>query len=121
MKIVDLDETTAFLDHVCLGCTQPECKPNAKIIEQYNKMFESRISAGSTEKLPGWEKTSRKVAWSHDMEGHAQKCVEDIANWRTKRQNNPTKFQVLAWKIINSRRRSLKQLENYQKYAHKLS
>ena len=47
-------------------------------------MFESRISAGATEKLPGWEKPhTRTVAWSYDMEGHAQKCVErycELAN-----------------------------------------
>ena len=27
--------------------------------------------------MKGWEKLHAKtVAWSHDMEGHAQKCVE---------------------------------------------
>ena len=34
--------------------------------------------------IPGWEKLHAKaVAWSHDMEGHAQKCVErhsELAN-----------------------------------------
>ena len=74
MKNVDLDEPISFLDHVYLGCTQRECKPNETIIEQYTKMFESRISAGATEKLPGWEKPqAQTVAWSCDMEGHAQK------------------------------------------------
>ena len=47
-------------------------------------MFESRISAVATEKLPEWEKPHAKtVAWSYDMEGDAQKCVErycDLAN-----------------------------------------
>ena len=58
-------------------CTQRECKPHEPIIEQYKKMFESRISAGATEKLPGWEKPHAKtVAWSYDMEGHAPKYVE---------------------------------------------
>ena len=37
MKNVDIDEPTPFLDHVCLGCTQRECKPNEAIIEQYTK------------------------------------------------------------------------------------
>ena len=32
MKNVDLDERTSFLDHVYLGCTQRECKPNELII-----------------------------------------------------------------------------------------
>ena len=77
MNNVDLDEPTSFLDHVCLGCTQRECKPNEIIIEQHTKMFESRISGGATEKLPGWEKLHAKtVAWSYDMVGHARKCVE---------------------------------------------
>ena len=66
--------------------TQRECKPN-EIIEQYREMFESRISAGATEKLPGWEKPNAKtVPWSHVMEGHAQKYVErycELANKKT--------------------------------------
>ena len=48
-------------------------------------MFESRISAGATEKLPGSENLSIS-SWSHDMEGHAKKCVErycELANKTT--------------------------------------
>ena len=33
MKNVDIDEPTSFLDHVYLGCTPRECKPNETIIE----------------------------------------------------------------------------------------
>ena len=77
MKNVDLDEPTSFLDHVYLGCTQRECKPKEIIIDEYRKMFESRVSAGETEKLPGLANPyAQTVAWSYDMEGHAQKCVE---------------------------------------------
>ena len=50
-------------------------------------MFESRILAGATEKLPGWDKLRAKTsAWSYDMEGHARKCVEwycELANTKT--------------------------------------
>ena len=49
MKNVDLDEPTSFLDHVYLGCSQRECKSNETIIEEFSKMFESRISAGATD------------------------------------------------------------------------
>ena len=48
-------------------------------------MFESRISAGATEKLPCSENL-RISSWSYDMEGHAQKCVErycELANKTT--------------------------------------
>ena len=84
MKNVDLEETTSFL---YLGCTQRECKPNEIIVDEYQKRFESRVSAGATETLPGWEKPRAKtVAWSYDIEGHAQKCVErycELANTKT--------------------------------------
>ena len=77
MNNVDLDEPTSFLDHVYVGCTQRQCKVSENIIDQYRDMFESRISAGATEKLPGCEKSHTKtVAWSCDMKGHARKCVE---------------------------------------------
>ena len=92
MKDVDIGEPTSFLDHVYQGCTQRECKLNEKIIGQYNKMFESRISAGATDKLPGWDKPRAKTsAWSYDLEGHARKCVEryrELANKKTEQQNN---------------------------------
>ena len=51
-------------------------------------MFESRISAGATEKLPCSENLSIS-SWSSDMEGHAKKCVErycELAN-RTTQQH----------------------------------
>ena len=38
-------------------------------------MFESRISAGGTEKLP-YSENFRISSWSYDMEGHAKKCVQ---------------------------------------------
>ena len=47
------------------------------MFEELTQMFESRISAGTTEKLPRWEKPHAKTgAWSDDMEGRARKCVE---------------------------------------------
>ena len=77
MTNVEIDEPTSFLDHVHLRCTQRECKPNEIVKEKFSEIFEPRISAGATEKLPGWEKLHAKtVACSYDMEGLARKCVE---------------------------------------------
>ena len=48
-------------------------------------MFESRISAVGTEKLP-YSKNFSISSWSYDMEGHAKKCVErycELANKTT--------------------------------------
>ena len=51
-KEVYLGEPTSFLDHVYLGCTQRQCEISKDIVDNYRTMFESRISAGATEKLP---------------------------------------------------------------------
>ena len=92
MKDVDIEEPTSFLDHVYLGCTQREFKPNEKIIRQHNKMFESRISAGATEKLQGWDKPRAKTsAWSNDVGGHARKCMErydELAHKKSQQLHN---------------------------------
>ena len=41
----DLGESTAFLDHAYLGCTQRQCEISKDIVDNYKNMFESRISA----------------------------------------------------------------------------
>ena len=74
-KEVDLGEPTSLLDHVYLGCTQRQCKTSKDIVDNYRTMFESRISAGGTEKLP-FTQNLRISSWPYDMEGHAKKCVE---------------------------------------------
>ena len=84
-KEVDLGDPTSFLDHVYLGCTQRQCQISKVIVDNYRTMFESRISAGATEKLPCSENLSISL-WSYDMEGHAKKCVErycELANKTT--------------------------------------
>ena len=55
------------------------------IVDDYRVMFESRISAGATEKLPCSENLHIS-SWSYDMEGHAKNCVErycELANKTT--------------------------------------
>ena len=49
-KEVDLGEPTSFFDHVYLACTQRQCEISKDIVDNYRTMFESRISAGATEK-----------------------------------------------------------------------
>ena len=74
-KEVYLGEPTSFLDHVYLGCTQRQCEISKDIVDNARAMFESRISAGGTEKLP-YSENLRISSWSYDMAGHAKKCVE---------------------------------------------
>ena len=62
-KEVDWGEPTSFLDHVYLGCTQRQCEISKDMIDNYRTTFESRISAGGTEKLPCSENMSIS-SWS---------------------------------------------------------
>ena len=84
-KEVDLREPTSFLGHVYLECTQRQCEISKDIVDNYRIMFEPRISAGATEKLPCSENLCISL-WSYDMQGHAKKCVErycELANKTT--------------------------------------
>ena len=74
-KEVDLGEPTSFLDHENFGCSQRQCEISKDIVDNYRTMFESRISAGRTEKIP-YSENFRISARSYDMAGHAKKCVE---------------------------------------------
>ena len=122
MKNVDLGETTSFLHHVYLGCTQRECQISKDIVDNYRSMFESRISSGTAEKLSETKATGKLdtetiSSLSYDMEGHAKKCVE---RYRERKQlSNHTKSQRHAWMIINLKKK-MNQLENYVLFAHKL-
>ena len=77
MKNLDLVEPTSFLDHVYLGCTQWECRPNEIIEKEHKNVRITYSCTRATEKLLGWQEPhAHTVAASCDMEGHAQKCVE---------------------------------------------
>ena len=83
-KEVDLGEPTSFLDHVYLGCTQRQCEISKDIVDKYRTMFDSRISAGATEKFH-----SLKIfVFLHGLIWLVmqRKCVErycELANERT--------------------------------------
>ena len=81
-KEVDLGEPTSFLDQENLGSAQRQCEISKDIVVNYKTMFESRISAGRTEKLL-YSENFRISSWSFDMEGHAKKWLErygELAN-----------------------------------------
>ena len=50
--------------------TRRECKPNNSLVDEYRKVFASRIFAGAIEKLPDSGKGNGEVTvWSYDMAG----------------------------------------------------
>ena len=63
------------LDQVCLGCTQRAAQVNNRTVMEKQALF-SKLT--STKKDVKTEKKSHKdiTAWSWDVDGHAQECVE---------------------------------------------
>ena len=104
-KEVDLGEPTSFLDHVYLGCTQRQCEISKDIVGNYRTMFESRISAGATEKFPCLEDLSIS-SWSYDMEGHAKKCVERYCEYANKTTQQLYRVSVHALTTITSKKKN---------------
>ena len=116
---VDLGEPTSCFDHIYLGCTQRQCEISKDIVDNYRTMFESRISAGGTEKyharkifvsLRGptiWKVMQRNV-WS------------DIVSWQTRRLNNSTKYLLHASMTTTSKKKRQNLLETCHTYALKL-
>ena len=104
-KEVDLGEQTSFLGHVYLACTKRQCEISKDIVDNYRTTFESRSSAGATEKLPCPENT-RIFSWSYEIEGHAKKCVRTIL-WVGKQDDSITLQSVnsMHWWLPFQRRR----------------
>ena len=79
-------------------------------------MFESRISAGGTEKL-AFPQNLRISSWSYDMAGHAKNVWNDIVSWQTRRLNNSTKYLLHASMTTTSKKKKQNLLENCQIHA----
>ena len=122
MKNVDIDEPASFLDHVYLGCIefmQTEWNNHWTI---YEDVWITHF-CWSNKKLPGWQKTARtncSVVRRHGMTCSKMRWTI-LWNGKEKKWSNFTKFHILVWVIINSNRKKSNLLENYQKFAHKLS
>ena len=113
--------------HFSIMCTLDALSATANrttidIMQQHNEMSESHISAGATENYLGGTNFMQKP-WlgPTTLKDMLKKNVwKGTANWRKRRQSNFAHFPVLAWMITNSRRKIWNQLENCQKFAHKL-
>ena len=119
-KEVDLGEPTSLLDHVYLGCTQRQREISKDIVDNYRIMFESRISAGGTEK----NYDARKIwVFLHGLmiwKVMPRNVWNDFVSWQTRRLNNSTKYQLHALTTIISKKKNWNPWENCQKYALKL-
>ena len=101
---VDLGEPTSFLDHVYLGCTQRQCEIRKDIVDNCRAMFESRISAVRTEKLP-YSENFRTLRGLMTWKAMPRNVWNDIVTWRTRRLNNCRKYLLHASMTIISKRK----------------
>ena len=128
MKLVDLDEPTSFVDHVYLGRTERERKPNENIIEEYNKMFETQISAEATEKWPGWKTlTQRQFRGPTIWKDMPKNALSDTVNWQTRnwRKKKTEQLYKVSTRCLDDHhfkeRKNWQRSENCPKYALKSS
>ena len=115
-KEVDLGEPTSFLDHVYLGCTQRQCEVSQNIVDNYRTMFESRISAGRSDKLP-FPQNLRISSCLMIWKVMPRNVWHDIVSWRTRRLNSSTGYLLPASMTTTSKKKKQNLLENCHKYA----
>ena len=98
LKEIDLGEPTSFLDHVYFVCTQRECETSKDVVDNDKHMFESRISAGATEKLLRSKRLDANISLHGLMTWKVMQrnAWNDIASWRTEQLNSCTKSQHLC-------------------------
>ena len=83
MKLLDLGEPTSFLDHVYLGCTQRERKPNATIIEEYQKCSNHEILLHQLRNYLGGRNLTQQQSRGHTIWKDMRRSVlKDIVRWR---------------------------------------
>ena len=92
-------------------------------LRKIKKMFESRISAGAIEKLPGCGRNlTQKRSRGHTIWKVMRKYAwKDLADWPTKGLSTSTKSQVHVWTTTTSRKKNWKRLENCPKCPRKRS
>ena len=104
-KEVDLGEPTSFLDHFYLGCTQRQCEISKDIVDYYRAMFESRISAGGTEK----NTMLRKPVYFFMVLWYGRSCEEMCGAilWAIKQDDSTTLHSIYSlhrWPSLSRRR-----------------
>ena len=99
-KKVDLGEPTSFFDHVYLGCSQRPCEVSKGIVDNYRTMFESRISAGGSEKLP-FPQNDKKVGTHVAVSSCPPKITSILARFCGRHQNSLGQMLAIQRKEID--------------------
>ena len=89
-KRVDLGEPKSFLDHVYMGCTQRECKPNEIILDQNTRKCSNHkfLLEELKNNQGGGNLTQKLSRGPTTWKVRSKNAMKDLANWRIKRQNS---------------------------------
>ena len=87
------------------GVLKDKFEISKDIVENYRAMFELRISAGGTEKIP-YSENCCISSWSYDMEGHAKNCVERYCELANKTTQQLYKYLLHALMTIISKKKN---------------
>ena len=74
-KDVELEDTTLLLHQVYFACTQREAQAEHRIVIEKRQLF-AQLTTTSTDIQIDERSTESINAWSYDIKGHAQKCVQ---------------------------------------------
>ena len=103
-KEVDLGETTSFLDHVFLGCTQRLCEISKKTLQTITEPCLNPQFPQEQRKNYHARKISVLLRGPMTWKVMPRNVWKDIVSWRTKRLNNFTKYQLHALTTIISKK-----------------
>ena len=97
MKLMDLGEPTSFIDHVHLGCTQRECKPNDNILTNREKCLNhdsvvEQLRSTCVGKTP--HKSSRMVV---RYGRSCEKVSRKFAKWLIRKTEQLHKVSTPCW------------------------
>ena len=81
-RIGNLGEPTSFLDHVYLGCTQRECKPNETVIDEYRKRSNHEFLLNQIKNCQDGRNLTQKLSRCHTTWKVVRKsALRGIAKW----------------------------------------
>ena len=118
-KDVVLGEPTSFFDHLYLVWTQRQCETSKDIVDNYRTMFESKISAGATEKITMLGKICVFLRGLVTCKVMSRNVWNVLESWQTRRLNNSTSYLLHVMMTIISKKKNWTPWEYCQKYALK--
>ena len=100
MKLVDIGETTSFLDHMCVGRFQHERKPDESIFDEYRESSNHELLLVQVKNCQGGRNfTHTRSNGLTTLKVIRKSALKETVKWQLKRQSSCIKSQLPAWMI----------------------